>query len=135
MKKILVVDDNDTNLYLIRFILQKGGHEVIEARDGLEGVKLALEEKPDLVIMDIQLPGIDGHEATRRIRGKENEEDLPIIALTSFAMPVDKEMALAAGCNSYLTKPIDVQTFIAEVDRYLAAMQNREVESEVAKKE
>ena len=135
MKKILVVDDNDTNLYLIRFILQKGGHEVIEARDGLEGVKLALEEKPDLVIMDIQLPGIDGHEATRRIRGKENEEDLPIIALTSFAMPVDKEMALAAGCNSYLTKPIDVQTFIAEVDRYLAALQNREVESEVAKKE
>ena len=135
MKKILVVDDNDTNLYLIRFILQKGGHEVIEARDSLEGVKLALEEKPDLVIMDIQLPGIDGHEATRRIRGKENEEDLPIIALTSFAMPVDKEMALAAGCNSYLTKPIDVQTFIAEVDRYLAAMQNKEVESEVAKKE
>ena len=135
MKKILVVDDNDTNLYLIRFILQKGGHEVIEARDGLEGVKLALEEKPDLVIMDIQLPGIDGHEATRRIRGKESEEDLPIIALTSFAMPVDKEMALAAGCNSYLTKPIDVQTFIAEVNRYLAAMQNKEVESEVAKKE
>ena len=135
MTKILVVDDNDTNLYLIRFILQKGGHEVIEARDGLEGVKLALEEKPDIVIMDIQLPGIDGHEATRRIRGKENREDLPIIALTSFAMPVDKELALAAGCNSYLTKPIDVQTFIAEVNRYLAETQNREVESGTAKKE
>jgi len=135
MKKILVVDDNDTNLYLIRFILQKGGHEVIEARDGLEGVKLALDEKPDLVIMDIQLPGIDGHEATRRIRGKESEQDLPIIALTSFAMPVDKEMAIAAGCNSYLTKPIDVQTFIAEVNRYLAEMQNKEIESGTAKKE
>jgi CheY-like chemotaxis protein len=134
MKKILIVDDNDTNLYLIRFILEKGGHEVIEARDGLEGVKLAFEEKPDLVIMDIQLPGIDGHEATRRIRGKENEEDLPIIALTSFAMPVDKELALAAGCNSYLTKPIDVQTFITEVNRYLEEMQKKEVESKSAKK-
>jgi two-component system cell cycle response regulator DivK len=135
MKKILVVDDNETNLYLIRFILQKSGHEVIEARDGLEGVKLALEEKPDLVIMDIQLPGIDGHEATRRIRGKESEENLPIIALTSFAMPIDKELSLAAGCNSYLTKPIDVQTFVAEVNRYLAEMQNKAVESKSAKKE
>jgi two-component system cell cycle response regulator DivK len=135
MKKILVVDDNDTNLYLIRFILEKGGHEVIEARDGLEGVKLALEEEPDLVIMDIQLPGIDGHEATRRIRGQASDKDLPIIALTSFAMPVDKELAIAAGCNSYLTKPIDVQTFIAEVNRYLAEMQDKEIKSKTAKRE
>ena len=135
MKKILVVDDNDTNLYLIRFILEKNGHKVIEARDGLEGVKLALEEKPDLVIMDIQLPGIDGHEATRRIRGEESEKVLPIIALTSFAMPIDKELAIAAGCNSYLTKPIDVQTFIAEVERYLAEMQEKAVESKAAQKE
>ena len=119
MKKILVVDDNDTNLYLIRFILQKAGHEVIEAKDGLEGVKLALEENPDLVIMDIQLPGIDGHEATRRIRGKKSEEELPIIALTSFAMPVDKELSLAAGCNSYLTKPIDTRSFLKEIDQNL----------------
>jgi CheY-like chemotaxis protein len=135
MTKILVVDDNDTNLYLIRFILQKAGHEVIEAKDGLEGVKLALEEKPALVIMDIQLPGIDGHEATRRIRGQENEEDLPIIALTSFGMPIDKELAIAAGCNSYLTKPIDVQTFVTEVNRYLAEMQDKEITSRTAKKE
>jgi CheY-like chemotaxis protein len=135
MKKILVVDDNDTNLYLIRFILEKYGHEVIEAKDGLEGVKLALEEKPDLVIMDIQLPGISGHEATRRIRGEESEEELPIIALTSFGMPIDKELAIDAGCNSYLTKPIDIQTFIAEVNRYLAEMQNKAFESKTAKKE
>ena len=135
MKKILVVDDNDTNLYLIRFILEKGGHEVIEARDGLEGVKLALEEKPDLVIMDIQLPGIDGMEATRRIRASEAAGKVPIIALTSFAMPADKELALAAGCNSYLTKPIDIQTFITEVNRCLVEMQNEAVESKSAKKE
>ncbi len=134
MKKILVVDDNDTNLYLLRFILQKGGHKVIEARDGLEGVKLALEEKPDLIIMDIQLPGIDGMEATRRIRASEAAGKVPIIALTSFAMPVDKELALAAGCNSYLTKPIDIQAFITEVNRYLVEMQNKAVESEAAKK-
>ena len=119
MKKILVVDDNDTNLYLIRFILQKGGHEVIEARDGLEGVKLALDEKPDLVIMDIQLPGIDGHEATRRIRGKESEQDLPIIALTAHVMTGDREETLAAGCNSYIAKPIDVKVFAQEIRRYM----------------
>ena len=135
MKKILVVDDNDTNLYLIRFILEKNGHEVIEAKDGLEGVKLALEEEPDLVIMDIQLPGIDGHEATRRIRGEESKEEIPIIALTSFAMPIDKELALGAGCNSYLTKPIDVQTFITEVNRYLAELQDKAVESKATKQE
>ena len=135
MKKILVVDDNDTNLYLIRFILQKGGYKVIEASDGLEGVKLALEEKPDLVIMDIQLPGISGLEATKKIRASEAASKVPIIALTSFAMPADKELALAAGCNSYLTKPIDIQIFITEVNRYLAEIQNEVVESEAAKKE
>lgn len=135
MKRILVVDDNETNLYLIRFILEKGGHEVIEARNGLEGVELALQKHPDLVIMDIQLPGIDGHEATRRIRKEEADENLPIIALTSFAMPVDKELALAAGCDSYITKPIDVKSFIEEVNRFLAEMPTEAVKGETAEKD
>jgi two-component system cell cycle response regulator DivK len=119
MKKILLVDDNDTNLYLIRFILQKTGYEVIEARDGLEGVKLALEEKPDLVIMDIQLPGIDGLEATRRIRASESDHEVPIIALTAHAMTSDREETLAAGCNGYISKPIDVKNFVREIKRYM----------------
>ncbi len=119
MKRILVVEDNEDNIRLVRFILERSGYEVIEARDGAEGVALAVKEKPDLVIMDIQLPDIDGLEATKRIRASEADSDIPIIALTSYAMPGDREKALAAGCNGYITKPIDVDTFIAEIEKYL----------------
>ena len=119
MKKILVVEDNETNMYLIRFILRKSGYEVIEARSGEEGVELAIEEKPDLVIMDIQLPGIDGLEATKRIRNSEADEELPIVALTSYAMVGDKEKALKAGCTGYIEKPINPETFITEIEKYL----------------
>jgi two-component system cell cycle response regulator DivK len=119
MKRILVVEDNETNLYLIRFILQKNGFEVIEARDGAEGVELAIKEKPDLVIMDIQLPGIDGLEATKRIRASEADSEIPIIALTSYAMVGDREKALAAGCTGYIEKPINPETFMAEIEKYL----------------
>ena len=121
MKRILVVEDNETNLYLIRFILEKSGLEVIEARNGAEGVELAVKEKPDLIIMDLQLPDIDGLEATRRIRASEADSEIPIIALTSYAMAGDREKALAAGCNGYIEKPINPETFIAEVGQYLPA--------------
>ena len=119
MKRVLVVEDNETNLYLIRFILQKNGLEVIEAKDGASGVELAVKEKPDLVIMDIQLPGIDGLEATKRIRASEADGDIPIIALTSYAMMGDREKALAAGCTGYIEKPINPETFMAEIEKYL----------------
>jgi len=119
MKRILVVDDNEGNLHLLRFILEKNGYGVIEARDGIEAVELAIKEKPDLVLMDIQLPGIDGLEATKRIRASEADGDIPIIALTSYAMRGDKEKALAAGCNGYIAKPINTLTFIAEIEKYL----------------
>jgi len=119
MKRILVVEDNETNLYLIRFMLEKSGYEVIEAREGAAGVELAIKEKPDLIIMDIQLPGIDGLEATKRIRASEADGDIPIIALTSFAMAGDRERALAAGCTGYIEKPINPETFIAEIEKYL----------------
>ncbi len=119
MKRILVVEDNGTNLYLIRFILEKGGYEVIEAMEGAVGVELAVKEKPDLIIMDIQLPDIDGLEATKRIRASEADGDIPIIALTSFAMPGDRESALAAGCTGYIEKPINTETFIAEIEKFL----------------
>ncbi len=119
MKRVLVVDDNDNNRYLIRFILEKNGFEVIEATGGVEGVELAVRDKPDLVLMDIQLPDIDGIEATRRIRTSEANGSIPIIAITSFAMPGDREKVLAAGCNGYISKPIDVDGFITEIEKVL----------------
>lgn len=118
MKKILVIEDNDTNMYLISFILKKNGFEVIGARTGEEGVGLALKEKPDLIIMDIQLPGIDGLETTRKIRETKVDRELPIIALTSYAMTGDKEKALTAGCTGYLEKPINPDTVMSEIKKY-----------------
>ncbi|MCK9355950.1 MAG: response regulator [Dehalococcoidia bacterium] len=119
MKRLLVVEDNEVNLYLIRFLLEKSGYEVIAAKDGLSGVELAATQRPDLVIMDIQLPDIDGLEATRRIRKSEADGKLPIVALTSYAMTGDRERALAAGCTGYIEKPIKPETFIAEIEHYL----------------
>ncbi len=119
MKRILVVEDNETNLYLIRFMLEKSGYEVIEAMEGAVGVELAVKEKPNLIIMDIQLPDIDGLEATKRIRASEVDGDIPIIALTSFAMAGDRERALAAGCTGHIEKPINPDTFISEIEKYL----------------
>ncbi len=119
MKKVLVVEDNDDNLYLIMFILKKGGFEVIEARNGADGVEKAIKEKPDLIIMDIQLPDINGMEATRRIRASKADGDIPIIALTSYAMPGDRDKALAVGCTGYIEKPINTKTIMAEIEKYL----------------
>ncbi len=118
-KRILVIEDNENNMYLIRFILEKNGYEVIEARKGLTGVKLAIKEKPELVIMDIQLPDIDGLEATKRIRSIESEGHIKIVAVTSYAMTGDKEKALSAGCDGYIEKPINPDTFINEVEQIL----------------
>ena len=119
MKRILVVEDNEINLYLVRFILEQHGYEVIAARNGVEGVELAIQEKPDLIIMDIQLPDIDGLETTRRIRASAVGDKIPIVALTSYAMIGDRDKALAAGCTGYIEKPINPDTFISEIEKYL----------------
>ncbi len=119
MKRILVVEDNEANMYLIGFILRESKHQVMEARTGEEGVELSIKEKPDLVIMDLQLPGIDGLEAIRRIRKSEAGEKLPIITLTSYAMVGDREKAFSAGCTGYIEKPINPDTFISEIEKYL----------------
>ncbi len=118
-RRILVVEDNEQNLYLVRFILENNGHEVIEARDGVMGVELAIKEKPDLILMDIQLPDIDGLEVTRKIRASEGNGEIPIVALTSYAMPGDRDRALAAGCTGYIEKPIDPETFMANIEKYM----------------
>jgi CheY-like chemotaxis protein len=118
MKRILVIEDNETNMYLISFILKKYGFEVIEAGSGEEGIDLALKEKPNLIIMDIQLPGMDGLETTRRIRESKADGGVPIIALTSYAMTGDRERALSAGCNGYLEKPINPYTIMGEIKKF-----------------
>ena len=119
MKRVLVVEDNETNLYLIRFILEKSGFEVIEAKDGGSGVELYVKEKPDLIIMDLQLPDIDGLETTKRIRASEIDGEIPIVALTSYALAGDREKALAVGCTGYIEKPINPETFVLEIEKYL----------------
>ena len=119
MKKVLVVEDNAKNMYLICFIIEKMGHTAIRAATGEDGVDLALREKPDLVLMDIQLPGIDGQEATRRIRYSDAGKDVPIVAITSFAMTGDKERLLAAGCTGYIEKPINPETIMGDIAAFL----------------
>lgn len=119
MKKVLVIEDNDANLYLISFILKNNGLDVIFEKEGIPGVKTAIDEQPDLIIMDIQLPDINGLEATRRIREDIKGKDLVIVALTSYAMTGDREKALAAGCTGYMEKPINPEIFINEINKYL----------------
>ncbi len=121
MPTVLVIEDKKNNLYLMKFLLQTNGFDFIEASDGLAGVELATRKKPDLILMDIQLPGIDGLEATRRLKSKEETKDIIIIALTSYAMAGDRKKALDAGCDGYLEKPINPDIFIAEIKKYLTA--------------
>lgn len=119
MKRALVVEDNEQGMYLLSFILTKGGYEVIEATTGEAGVELAIKEKPDLILTDVRLPGIDGLEATKRIRKSESDGEVPIIAVTSHALSGDRERALAAGCTGYFEKPINPETLLSEIEKCL----------------
>ncbi|MFO7558210.1 MAG: response regulator [Desulfobacterales bacterium] len=118
MKKVLVVEDNEENLYLIRFILEKIGCVVVNSSTGLQGIQMAIKERPDLILMDIQLPDIDGLETVKRIRKLEADGTVPIVAVTSYAMLGDREKALAAGCTDYIEKPIDPETFIEKIKKF-----------------
>jgi len=116
--RILLVEDNEQNRYLVTFLLERQGFEVITAQDGPTGIKLAVEFKPCLVLLDIQLPKMDGYAVAREIRRNSALDDIPIVAVTSYAMAGDREKALAAGCDGYLEKPINPETFVAEIERY-----------------
>ncbi len=120
MKKILVVEDNEKNMYLICYIIESMGHKTIKAVTGEEGVELAAGERPDLILMDIQLPGIDGLQATQQIRASKTSSSIPIIAITSYAMAGDREKALESGCTGYIEKPINPDTFMAQVESYFS---------------
>ncbi len=115
MKRILLVEDNEVNWDMLSRRLKKRGYEVSIAQDGAEGVKLASEQKPDLILMDMSLPVIDGWEATRRIKADPETRSIPVIALTAHAMRGDREKALEAGCDDYETKPIELPSLLDKI--------------------
>ena len=116
---ILVVEDTEDNRQIIRDLMTSAGYELIEAVDGIEGVAAAEREKPDLILMDIQLPGIDGYEATRRIRMLPELAKVPIIAVTSYALSGDEAKTRAAGCDGYVAKPFSPRQLLAKVREFL----------------
>jgi CheY-like chemotaxis protein len=113
--KILYVEDNDDNVYMLKNRLTRAGFSVVVAADGANGVAMAASERPDLILMDITLPDMDGEEATRRIKADPVTGGIPVIALTAHAMTGDKEKALAAGCDDFDTKPVDLPRLIAKI--------------------
>ena len=118
-KNILLVEDNEVNRRLAGFLLRSQGYQVREATTAAAAFEMLETERPDLIVMDIQLPGMDGLEATRKLKQQPTTADIPVIAVTSYAMKGDREKALAAGCAGYVTKPIDKNTFIQEVAAHM----------------
>jgi CheY-like chemotaxis protein len=119
MPKLLLVEDNDMNRDMLSRRLIRKGYEVVIALDGQEGVTMAASESPDLILMDMSLPIIDGWEATRQIKASEQANSTPIIALTAHAMPTDRDKALAAGCDDYDTKPVELPRLLEKIERLL----------------
>ncbi len=113
--KILYVEDNDDNIYMLERRLKRAGYTVIIARDGAEGVSKANSEQPNLILMDLSLPVLDGWEATRLIKGSDGTSTIPVIALTANAMTGDREKAIEAGCDDFDTKPIDFDRLLAKI--------------------
>ena len=115
----LIIEDNENNMYLTTFLLENSGHTVHQAYDGTEGVKMAKEILPDLILLDIQLPKMNGYDVAKALRQDTALATTPIVAITSYAMPGDQEKALNSGCNGYIKKPINPDTFLAEIESYL----------------
>lgn len=119
MANILIIEDNEQNLYLETFILEKHGHTVTAAQDGATGIQMAEAIRPDLVLLDIQLPVMDGYAVASALRSQPALRYLPIVAVTSYAMAGDRERVLAVGCNGYIEKPINPETFLTEILSFL----------------
>ena len=118
-KTILVIEDNEQNMYLVTFILEKHDYRVLQSQTGKEGLSLAKENQVDLILLDIQLPELDGYAIASMIREVEKLKTIPMIAVTSYAMSGDREKALASGCTGYIEKPINPDTFMKEVQQFL----------------
>ncbi len=122
-RTVLLIEDNEQNRYLATFLLEHSGYNVIPAPDGSSGIALAMSHRPDLILLDIQLPGMDGHAVARSLRADSTFDRTPVIAVTSYAMVGDREKCLAAGCDGYIEKPINPDTFIAEIETHLNSSQ------------
>lgn len=116
-RHILLIEDNEQNRYLTTYLLENAGYRVEHAADGMEGIRMATAKRPDLVLLDIQLPLMDGYDVARALRRIDAFEKTPIIAVTSYAMDGDRQKALEAGCTGYIEKPINPDTFVQEVSQ------------------
>ena len=125
MSTILIVEDNEKNMKLVRDILQHQGHATLEAATGTDGVRLAIERRPDLILMDIQLPDIDGIEALRRIRGQPALDATPVLAVSASVMPDEQQKIVSSGFDAFITKPIDLKRFRDTVAQFLGQGRNR----------
>jgi two-component system, cell cycle response regulator DivK len=119
--RILLIEDNEQNRYLVTFLLEQRRHEVVPAVSGPLGLELAAKVSPDLIILDIQLPGMDGYTVARALKSDPLLKSIPIVAVTSYAMTGDRERVMAAGVEGYIEKPINPETFVAEVERFLSS--------------
>ena len=117
-RKILIIEDNEQNIYLLTFLLEKHGYQIETACDGRSGIETAMRIKPDLILLDIQLPVMDGYSVARGLRTFSELAETPIVAVTSYAMAGDREKALESGCTGYIEKPINPDTFVAQVEEH-----------------
>lgn len=117
--RILLIEDNAQNRYLTKFLLEQRGHRILEANTGPVGLEMAAQLRPDLILLDIQLPGMDGHAVARALKSDAALKDIPIVAVTSYAMAGDREKCLAAGAEGYIEKPINPESFVTEVEAFL----------------
>jgi len=120
-RTVLVVEDNDMNMQLVEYLLEEGGYEIVKATSGEEALALTRSEtqRPDLILMDIHLPGMDGLSVVREMKSDQRTNRIPILALTAHAMRGDKDRFLEAGCDGYISKPIDVKTFLTSIEQYI----------------
>ena len=123
--RVLLIEDNEQNRYLVTFLLEKNGYVVVAASDAFRGLEIARRFVPEVIVLDIQLPKMDGYAVARALREIDALRDTPIVAVTSYAMPGDREKALEAGCTGYIEKPINPGTFVAELESAMARRSRR----------
>lgn len=119
-KRVMIVEDNELNMKLFHDLLEARGYEILQTRDGMEALKMARAEKPDLILMDIQLPEVSGLEVTKWLKEDDDLKAIPVIAVTAFAMKGDEEKIREGGCEAYIAKPISVSHFLATVEKFLS---------------
>lgn len=118
--KALIIEDNEQNMYMLSFLLEKNNYQVIQAYNGLDGIKAAIEHLPDVILLDIQLPEMDGYQIARELRKRSDLNSIPVVAVTSHAMVGDREKAMASGATGYIEKPIDPDNFIQRMESYFS---------------